>query len=105
MTRKENGRVYERFDYDNNVKLQPIIRFNISYPNIAKENGIQGIVKISYQIDSDCSISNIRVIESLSEECDKAAIDAIKEYGELFKKYGVDCENKIEEKEVNFKLD
>ncbi len=104
LTRKENGRVFERYDYDKNVKLQPIIRFNISYPNIAKENGIQGIVKISYQVNSDCSINSIRVVESLSKECDQAGIDAVKEYGELFKKYGFDCENKTEEKEFNFKL-
>jgi len=104
LTRKENGRVFERYDYDKNVKLQPIIRFNISYPNIAKENGIQGIVKISYQVNSDCSINNIRVVESLSKECDQAGIDAVKEYGELFKKYGNDCENKTEEKEFNFKM-
>lgn len=104
LTRRENGRVFERYDYDKNVKLQPIIRFNISYPNIAKENGIQGIVKISYQVNSDCSIISIRVVESLSKECDQAGIDAVKEYGELFKKYGFDCENKTEEKKFNFKL-
>lgn len=104
LIRKENGKVLERYDYDNNIQLQPIIRFNISYPNIAKENEIQGIVKISYQINSDCSIDNIIVIKSLSSECDKAAIDAVKKYGELFKIYGNNCEDKNEEKEFNFKL-
>ncbi len=104
LTRKENGKVYERYDFDNNIQLQPLIRVNISYPNIASENGIQGTVKIKYHINSDCSIDNIIVIQSLSTECDQETINSMKKYGELFKKYSTNCEDKYEEKEFNFKL-
>ncbi|MCK4664421.1 MAG: TonB family protein [Bacteroidales bacterium] len=104
LTRKENGKVFERYDFDNNIQLHPIIRFNISYPNIAMENEIQGTVKVKYHINSDCSIDNITIIQSLSNECDQAAINAIKKYGELFKKYNKNCEDKNKEKDFNFIL-
>jgi len=104
LTYKEKGMVTERFDYDNNIQLEPYIRFNISYPNIARENGIQGIVRIRFHINTDCSIDNISIVQSLSPECDKAAIDAIKKYGELYKKYGKNCVDLTEEQDLNFRL-
>jgi TonB family protein len=104
LTYKEKGMVTERYDYDNNIQLEPFIRFNISYPNIAQENGIQGTVKIRFHINIDCTIDNISIVQSLSPECDKAAIDAMKKYGELYKKYSKNCVDRSEEQDINFRL-
>jgi TonB family protein len=104
LTYKEKGMVTERYDYDNSIQLEPDIKFNISYPIIAQENEIQGIVKIRFHINRDCSIDIISIVQSLSTECDQAAIDAIKKYGDLYKKYSKNCIDRTEEKDVSFKL-
>ncbi|MCD4732405.1 MAG: energy transducer TonB [Bacteroidales bacterium] len=104
LTKRENGKVYEQFDYDNNIQLQPIISVPISYPNIARENGIQGVVKLKYQITSECLIEKITVTQSVSPECDQEAIKSMNKYGELLKKYSINCDAKNEEKEFKFKL-
>ena len=105
LTAMERGEVFERFDYDSKKKLSPIIIVYPSYPESAVVAELQGIVIVSFQTHKDCSISNITITKSLSSDCDKAAIDAIKKYGELHNKYGVDCEEKRETKEYNFKFD
>lgn len=51
---------------------------NFVYPTIAQEQGIQGRVSIKFVIEKDGSIGETKVEESLSPECDKAAISAIK---------------------------
>ncbi|HOY90162.1 MAG TPA: energy transducer TonB, partial [Bacteroidales bacterium] len=103
-TYKENGRVIERYDYDNNIQLEPIISIVIPYPDIARENGIQGTVRIRYHINNDCSIDNITIIQSLSPECDQAAIDAMKILSDLSKKYSKKCVDTTIENDFKFKL-
>lgn len=51
---------------------------NFVYPTIAQEQGIQGLVSIKFVIEKDGSIGETKVEKSLSPECDKAAISAIK---------------------------
>ena len=51
---------------------------NFVYPTIAQEQGIQGRVSIKFVIEKDGSIGETKVEKSLSPECDKAAISAIK---------------------------
>ena len=104
LTFKEEGEVVERFDYTNNIQLPPIIRINLEYPESAIENETQGTVKVSFHINKDCSIDNLKIIHEISPECDKAALKGMKRYAELLKKYGQDCEDKIEEMNLNFKL-
>jgi len=96
--------ITERYDYDNNKKLPPYIHVNPTYPQSAKEAGLQGIVTISFQTHKDCSVTDITVLKSLSPDCDKSAIDAIKRKAELLKKFGIDCEEKTETQNINFKL-
>lgn len=103
-TYKENGRVIDRYDYDNNIQLEPIISIVIPYPDIAQENGIQGTVRIRFHINNDCSIDNITIIQSLSPECDKAAIDAMKILSDLSKKYSKKCVDTTIENDFKFKL-
>ena len=104
LTSKEKGEVFVRFDYDSNKKLPPIFFMNVKYPRSAFESGLEGTVIVTFQTYTDCSISNITVTKSLSVDCDKAAIESIKEFGELLKNYGVDCEEKTETQEIKFVL-
>ena len=105
LTAIERGEVFERFDFDNKKKLSPIIIVYPYYPESAVAAELQGTVIVSFQTHEDCTISNITITKSLSSDCDREAIEAIKKYGELYKKYGVDCEEKTESKEIVFKLD
>lgn len=104
FTYKEQGQVKERFDYDKNLKLQPIINVNSSYPISASENGLEGIVIVSYKINSDCTISNIHIDKGLSSDCDSSAVKFVKKLGELLKKYGFACTDSTEKLELKFTL-
>ncbi len=106
LTSKEGGNVIEKYDYDNHIKLKPIIKVPITYPARAKEDGIQGIVIISYHVNSDCSFYNFNVLQSVSPECDKVALATITKFGELKKKYdiGDNCKEKTDTFRVNFKF-
>lgn len=104
VTSREQGQVLERYDFDNDKKLQPLIQIHVVYPKSAQDKEIQGSVAVNYQINKDCSITNITIVKSLSTDCDKTAIEAIQKMGELLKKYSQNCEEKSELKEVKFTL-
>jgi|GEM_PF-691014 len=105
LTYRENGDIIERYDYDSGVALEPSIRFDIKYPPIAKEKGVQGQVSVQYHLNKDCSIVDIKITQSLSPECDQAVIDAITKYSILNQKYNSGCKETDEQKEFNFKLE
>ncbi len=50
---------------------------NVVYPLIAQENGIQGRVNISFVVERNGSISNVRVIRGVDSELDKAAVSVV----------------------------
>lgn len=57
------------------------IRFleeNISYPEQAKEQGFQGKVYITFVVEVDGSISDVRVIRGIGGGCDEEAVRVIK---------------------------
>lgn len=58
--------------------LMEYLKQNIIYPKVAMENGIQGRVIVSFVIGADGSISDIKVLRSLSPETDAEAIRVIK---------------------------
>lgn len=47
------------------------------YPEIAKENGVQGRVMVSFTIKSDGSVANVKVTRSLDPSLDKEAIRVV----------------------------
>jgi len=93
-----------RYDYSKKSKLPPIVHVSLNYPEKAKEMGIQGTVKASYEIHDDCSITNIKIIKSLSPECDNEVVLMLQRMSELMIRYGVECENDTITKDYNFKL-
>lgn len=71
----EQGQVILRYDHDKQIYLEPIFNINIKYPAKARENNVEGEVIVSYLVNSDCSISNVRISKSLSKECDDAVLN------------------------------
>ena len=71
----EKGQVILRYDHDKQMHLEPIFNLNIKYPAKARENNVEGEVIVSYLVNSDCSISNVRISKSLSKECDDAVLN------------------------------
>ena len=57
--------------------LLNFLRANVKYPPIAKETGITGTVIISFLIEKDGSISNIKVINSIGGGCNEEAIRVV----------------------------
>ncbi|MBP3228873.1 MAG: energy transducer TonB [Bacteroidaceae bacterium] len=51
---------------------------NIKYPAIAVEQDLQGTVNLRFVVEKDGSVGDVRVIKSLSKECDAEAIRVLK---------------------------
>ena len=47
---------------------------NLKYPEVGKENGIQGVVKVSFYVEEDGSITDVEIKQGINEELDKEAI-------------------------------
>lgn len=94
----ENGVIKKGISYSNNsgreypfsqMEVEPVfkggieafykfLRQNVHYPTVAKLNNVQGKVFISFVIEKDGSLANIRVVRSLGSGCDEEAARAIK---------------------------
>ncbi|MCR5013366.1 MAG: M56 family metallopeptidase [Bacteroidales bacterium] len=59
-------------------QLAKYLSENIKYPDEAKEKGISGRVFISYVIEKDGSVSNIKVMRSVSPLLDNEAVRVVK---------------------------
>ena len=58
--------------------LLAFVSKNLVYPAIAQEQELQGTVVLRFKVDTDGSVSTVKVEKSLSRECDKAAADVVK---------------------------
>ena len=58
--------------------LSTYIAQNLDYPDLAKENGIEGMVIIEFYIAEDGSIEKVGVDKSLGFGCDEAALNVVK---------------------------
>ena len=57
-----------------NEKLMEYITNNLQYPSTAKDNGIQGRVNITFVVEQDGSLSNVKVGTSVDPALDKEAV-------------------------------
>ncbi len=60
---------------------------------------------MTYELKKDCSIENIKVVNSVGGGCDEEAIRKTKKLYELKKAYNCKCEEKTKVDEVEFRLD
>jgi len=58
--------------------LLKYIAENVTYPPIAKENGITGVVYVSYVVDKDGSIKDVKVVRGADPFLDKEAMRVVK---------------------------
>ncbi len=58
--------------------LLKYIAENVTYPPIAKENGITGVVYVSYVVDKDGGIKDVKVVRGADPFLDKEAMRVVK---------------------------
>ncbi len=58
--------------------LMDFLRKNIKYPPIARENGVEGRVLISFVVDKNGNIKDITVKRGIGSGCDEEAIRVVK---------------------------
>lgn len=51
---------------------------NLKYPELAKESDIQGVVYITFVVEVDGTISNVKVLRGIGGGCDEEAVRVIK---------------------------
>ena len=50
---------------------------NLDYPEIAKENGVQGKVILQFTVNPDGSVSNVKVLRGVDSSLDKEAVRVV----------------------------
>ncbi|MBM78558.1 MAG: energy transducer TonB [Crocinitomicaceae bacterium] len=61
------------------AKLYEYLGKNIKYPEMAKENGIQGKVFVKFTVMSDGKIKNVEVVRGVHKTLDNEALKVVKE--------------------------
>lgn len=51
---------------------------NIKYPQMARESGVQGMVYVTFVVEPDGRISNVRILRGIGGGCDEEAVRVIK---------------------------
>ena len=54
---------------------------NLKYPEAAKENGIEGMVALSFIVRADGSVDDIAILRGIGGGCDEEALRIVKESG------------------------
>lgn len=104
MKKVEYGYVYEHYDFSNSIALEPEIVIVINYPNYAIEKEIEGVVGLTFDLKKDCTVENLKVVNSVGGGCDEEAMRKIKRLYELKKAYNCKCEEKLMTDQLTFKL-
>jgi TonB family protein len=104
---RENGEVLEKYNYTTRQRQTPDIQIPVHYPPKARKAGVQGTVEIEYRLQADCSVTETRVIQSVSAECDREAMKNLLKFYAFLKKYGPanGCEAKTDTFVVKFNLE
>lgn len=58
--------------------LYAFLQKELVYPEIARNNGIQGVVLLEFVVEKDGSVSNVKVMVSLYPDCDYEAMRVVK---------------------------
>ena len=61
-----------------NAALNKFIIENIAYPKTAKESGLQGAVYVSFIVDTDGSVTGVKVKKGIGGGCDEEAMRVVK---------------------------
>ena len=58
--------------------MYSFLQKELTYPEVARNNGIQGTVLLEFVVERDGSVSNVKPVVSLFPECDAEAIRVVK---------------------------
>lgn len=58
--------------------LKKYLAQNIKYPTIARESGIQGTVFVTFVVERDGSVTDVKVLRGIGGGCDEEAIRVVK---------------------------
>ncbi|MDZ7742346.1 MAG: energy transducer TonB [Bacteroidota bacterium] len=58
--------------------LFKFLQQNIDYPEIAKESGIQGRVFVTFVVETDGSVTDVRILRGIGGGCDEEALRVVK---------------------------
>jgi len=58
--------------------LMDYLSNNVKYPVVAQENGVQGRVVVSFDVEKDGSITDVKVVKSVDPSLDKEAARVVK---------------------------
>ena len=61
-----------------NEALMKFLQDNVKYPVVAQENGVQGRVVVSFVVEKDGSITDVKVVRSVDPSLDKEAARVVK---------------------------
>ncbi|MBR4735650.1 MAG: energy transducer TonB, partial [Bacteroidales bacterium] len=53
------------------------VNSRLVYPEIAKENGVQGRVTLMFTVEADGRVTNVRVVRGVDESLDKEAVRVV----------------------------
>lgn len=59
-------------------KLLEFIYYKVRYPTIASENGVEGTVVVSFVVEKNGSISNIKLLRNIGGGCGEEAVRVVK---------------------------
>ncbi len=82
-TEKQKGSVFvvveEMPKYPGGVDAQvKFLTNNVKFPELARKEGVTGKVYVTFVIEKDGSVSNVRVIRGIGSGCDEEAIRVVK---------------------------
>lgn len=66
-------------------KLSFYCKYDIQYPDSAKQNKIEGVVMVSFDVDTACTIKDKKIVQSLGYGCDAEALRIVDEYEKCLK--------------------
>ena len=58
--------------------LNKYLHDNVHYPVVAQENGVQGRVTISFVVEKDGSVTDVKVAKSVDPSLDKEALRVVR---------------------------
>ncbi|MBQ6062675.1 MAG: energy transducer TonB [Prevotella sp.] len=61
-----------------NEALMKFLSDNVKYPVVAQENGVQGRVVVSFVVEKDGSITDVKIVRSVDPSLDKEAARVVK---------------------------
>ena len=59
-------------------ELYPYLQKNMKYPVMAKESGIQGKVYVTFVVERDGSVTDVKVVRGIGGGCDEEAVRVIR---------------------------